>query len=242
MGLYGTSRHDATSAVCWVAMEQPDWMARVGMGIAGEIRRHRLSAGMSAQQLSDACAALGANIPRTVISNIENGRRTNVSVAEVLVFARALGVPPIALIFPAGYVAEVEYMPGRRTDVAQAIDWFAGEIGINEKTRLADLPRQEWALTVAREHRRLERRITSIYRSIWEEGTQLGFEATGPEIDSARQHAHTLELKLKALREDMVRRGLTPPKTHLKVDDLTAPNPESQAASGPWLYTDEPPF
>lgn len=208
-------------------MEQPDWMARVGTSIAREIRRHRLSAGMSAQQLSDACAALGANIPRTVISNIENGRRTNVSVAEVLVIARALGQPPGALVFPAGYVSEVEYLPEKKTDPLEAVDWWSGErpspdagVVLEERkgftrTTYPDGIDQhhQWAINIARKHRAVVNRITNHYRSAFE--SQV-LESTYGEPDNesavARAIAKQLEYHLYDLREEMVRRGLVLPE------------------------------
>ncbi|GAA4676587.1 hypothetical protein GCM10023347_33610 [Streptomyces chumphonensis] len=67
-------------------------------------------------------------IPRTVLSNIENGRRTNVSVAEVLMLAHALEVAPGALIYPAGYVEEVEVVPGVHAHPVHGIQWISGEI------------------------------------------------------------------------------------------------------------------
>ncbi|MFJ4829889.1 helix-turn-helix domain-containing protein [Streptomyces sp. NPDC088747] len=224
-------------------MEQEDWVTRIGTSIAREIRRHRLAAGMSAQQLSDACGKLGAPIPRTVISNIENGRRTNVSVAEVIVLARALRIPPIAFIFPAGYEAEVEYLPGRRIDTIRAINWFSGVTQIDERSTLDVMPRDEWALTISREHRSLEHRISRIYKDIFEDDISHENDFSGPEGDAARERANMLSLELKALREEMVRRGLKLPKTYLKVDDLPVPENSSKEGEGYWMYKGQfPPF
>ncbi|MEE4546747.1 helix-turn-helix transcriptional regulator [Streptomyces sp. V4-01] len=219
---YGTGRHGATLAVPWVDMEQPDWTARVGTTIAGEIRRYRLSSGMSAQQLSDVCAMLGAPIPRTVISNIENGRRTNVSVAEVITLAAALAVPPIVLIYPAGFTEKVEFMPDREIDPLRAIRWFSGEAAFDKKSAMDQTPRDEWALTLVRKHWYLENRISGIYRGLFED--EISHEPVGPEADVAREHALRLTGELKALRQEMVRRGLTPPKTYLQLDDIPLPS------------------
>jgi hypothetical protein len=183
---------------------------------------------MSAQQLSDACAKLGAQIPRTVISNIENGRRTNVSVAEVLVIARALEQPPGALVFPAGYVSEVEYLPGKKTDPLQAVDWWSGErlppdAGVT-------LPREgkaairtvypegldqhhRWAINIARKHRDIMNQITSHYRSAWESELQeKTYGVPDNESEVARAVAKQLEYYLYDLREEMARLGLVVPE------------------------------
>ncbi|MGW3437089.1 helix-turn-helix domain-containing protein [Streptomyces bacillaris] len=115
-------------------MEQSDWMTRVGTSVAGEVRRHRTAKGWSAQQLSDRCAELGLSIPRTVLSNIENGRRTNISVAELLVLAGALEVAPAALIYPVGYVEEVEVLPGVAAHPMHGVQWISGEVALPTRT------------------------------------------------------------------------------------------------------------
>lgn len=81
---------------------------------------------MSAQQLADECAALGHAIPRSVLANLESGRRETVSVPELLVIAQALNVAPILLLFPLGYEPDAEVRPGCWTRAWDAAEWFAG--------------------------------------------------------------------------------------------------------------------
>ncbi|QKW08023.1 helix-turn-helix transcriptional regulator [Streptomyces sp. NA04227] len=108
-------------------MEQQGWPERLAATIAHEVRRYRLNLRMSAQQLSDRCTELGMEIPRAVISNLENGRRTSVTVAELLVLAAALDVPPAVLAFPVGYTEQTEALPAAPTPPFEAVRWFAGE-------------------------------------------------------------------------------------------------------------------
>lgn len=82
---------------------------------------------MSAQQLSDACKNLGLPFSRSALANFESGRRPTISVAEVMVLGKALGVPPIELIFPVGQQDEVEVLPGQNLPPWVALQWFAGE-------------------------------------------------------------------------------------------------------------------
>ncbi|MGY5034335.1 helix-turn-helix domain-containing protein [Streptomyces sp. 900116325] len=189
-------------------MEQPDWSARVSRTIAQEVRRHRQAQGMSAQQLADACDRLGANLPRTVISNIENGRRGNVTVAEVSVLAEALQVAPTALVFPVGYADEVEHLPGRTVSPLEATDWWNGEPASSE-----------WALALLRKHRSLETQIRRLYKGIWEQAIsdyRWQGEPGGPEAGAAREVADELTQELHELRDEIARRGLTlPPLTGL---------------------------
>jgi transcriptional regulator with XRE-family HTH domain len=74
------------------------WSSRLTRSIATEIRRRRKARKWSAQRLSDECAALGLEITRTAISDLENGRRRFITVAELLIIAQALEIGPAALL------------------------------------------------------------------------------------------------------------------------------------------------
>jgi len=84
---------------------------------------------MSAQQLSDACARLGHPIARSVLANFESGRRPTVSVPELLVFAQALRVPAVQLVFPLGHEDGMDVLPGTTAATWTALKWFTGEAG-----------------------------------------------------------------------------------------------------------------
>lgn len=109
-----------------------DWSTRLALRVAAEVRRHRLARKMSAQQLSDRCAELGMPIQRSVLANLESRRRSTVTVAEVLVLARALDVPPGVLIFPVGFENRTEVLPGEMQQPLDGLDWFAGLRFIDE--------------------------------------------------------------------------------------------------------------
>ncbi|MFJ9020767.1 helix-turn-helix domain-containing protein [Streptomyces sp. NPDC102259] len=108
-------------------MTQQGWPERLAAQVAVELRRHRARRGYSAQQLADECAKLGMPIQRSVIANFENGRRANVSVAELLVFAAALRISPLELAFPVGYERLAEGLPGRSDETYNWAAWFSGE-------------------------------------------------------------------------------------------------------------------
>ncbi|MGY4917489.1 helix-turn-helix domain-containing protein [Streptomyces sp. 900116325] len=108
-------------------MTQQEWAHRVAAVVAGELRRYREMRGLSAQQLADACARKGMPIQRSVIANFENGRRTSIGVAELLMFAAVLEVPPVVLMFPVGYETSTEYMPNEFADPYMAAMWVSGE-------------------------------------------------------------------------------------------------------------------
>jgi transcriptional regulator with XRE-family HTH domain len=76
------------------------WSADHAWLIAQQVRWRRKARGWSAKDLSDKCLADGFDIPRSTIADLENGRRRSVSVAELLAFARVLGVSPMDLVYP----------------------------------------------------------------------------------------------------------------------------------------------
>jgi 8-oxo-dGTP diphosphatase len=95
--------------------------------MAGEIRRYREERGMSAQHLADRCAALGLDISRSTLADLENGRRVTMNVAELLVLASALDVPPLLLIVPLGRAEATEILPGDTVDTWRAAKWLIGD-------------------------------------------------------------------------------------------------------------------
>jgi transcriptional regulator with XRE-family HTH domain len=91
------------------------------------LKLHRRAKGLSAQQLADATLPLGFPIPRNTITNLENGRKESVSVQVITILARALGVPPIALLFDSESM-QCEVFPGQLGSGFQAREWFVGRI------------------------------------------------------------------------------------------------------------------
>ena len=189
-------------------MEQTGWASGVSRTIAAEVRRHRRARGMSGQELADRCAELGiTSLPRSVIANLENGRREVVTVAEVLVLAAALDVPPAVLAFPVGYAETVEYLPGQEVSPLEAVDRFGGA-GRHD----------DGALGLLRSHRDLEQRIRGHYRRIWDAAT-CG-EPDGVEAQAAREVAEELTEQLREVRAEIRARGLVlPPSAGLDVDE-----------------------
>jgi transcriptional regulator with XRE-family HTH domain len=106
--------------------ETDSWAARFTRGVAAEIQRRRKELGWSAQKLSDECAGLGMEFPRSTLADLETGRRVQLSVAELVVLARALSIPPLLLIFPVGTQDETELLPGITRPVFRSAQWFAG--------------------------------------------------------------------------------------------------------------------
>lgn len=81
----------------------------------------------SAQWLSDRTDELGHRVSRSTISDLETGRRARLEVAELLVLAAALDVPPLLLLYPEVPDGEVEVLPGMFVSSEEAIQWACGE-------------------------------------------------------------------------------------------------------------------
>jgi hypothetical protein len=101
-----------------------DLVRRVGLAIKAARR------GNSAAWLSDRTAQLGYRVSPTVIAKLDSGHRGSVlGVAELLVLAAALEVPPVALLFPDLPDGGVAFLPNRMIASDDAMRWFCGESG-----------------------------------------------------------------------------------------------------------------
>ncbi|MDO3240030.1 hypothetical protein P5W04_07870 [Mycobacteroides abscessus subsp. abscessus] len=81
----------------------------------------------SAQWLADSTATLGHPVSRAQIANYESGRKKSLDIPELVVIAAALGVPPVALLYPDLPDGEVEILPGENLESDSAVRWFSGE-------------------------------------------------------------------------------------------------------------------
>lgn len=110
--------------------QEQDWPKEIAAGIGKRVALYRERRKLSAQQTAGRCAELGMpSISRVVITKLENGRREAVSVAELLVLAAALDVPPIELLIPLEDAGKVEILPGARNGTWDAFKWFTGATG-----------------------------------------------------------------------------------------------------------------
>lgn len=212
-------------------MTQPDWPARVALVIAGEVRRYREKKGLSAQQLADACAALGLPIQRSVLANFENGRRNTISVAELIVLAKALDVPPALLVFPLGHQPALEVLPDQERPTWMGVKWFTGDEpfpradGISGMITLVGTPddNQAWAdgarpVVFHRDHDRLVRnwrwefeRIPIIREAVANAATDDVRVEYEQRLRQAQEQVAQLERELAQHRQNMRRHGVAPP-------------------------------
>lgn len=96
---------------------------------------------------------IGLPIPRPVLSNLENGRRESVSMAEVLVLAQALEIPPVLLVAPVGITETVEILPNGPRATWDAAKWITSE----DKYADGWIQRPYTAMVLWRRHEEAER-------------------------------------------------------------------------------------
>lgn len=101
-----------------------DWKSTTAARIGRAVKDRRDNLGLSAVRLAEQCAKLGHPIHRVTISKIEKGRGS-FEIADLLILAAALEVPPILLLYPDLPDGEVEVRPGRRERSSKAMSWFA---------------------------------------------------------------------------------------------------------------------
>ena len=99
------------------------WEDRFVDQVAGAMKRAR--GRRSARELSEETDRFGYHRSKQVIGKLDSTGR-DLRVAEFLVFAAALDVPPALLLFGGYPDGVVEYLPGRECTSKEAVDWFSG--------------------------------------------------------------------------------------------------------------------
>ncbi|MBK3560487.1 helix-turn-helix transcriptional regulator [Streptomyces sp. MBT56] len=189
----------------------PEWVDQVMATVAAEVRRRRKELGWSAQDLADRCAEIGHPIPRNVIANMESGRRSNLPLVDVMVLAEALNTPPICLLYPVGYIEDVQRLPLQdSTSTLDALRWFTGE--------QTDLGADDDMLRYFRAHHAAQERLRSARRD--EEYARYHAQ-TAPNADRkaealrsqarAAETADDAEDRLRRVRAFIEEEGVTPP-------------------------------
>jgi 8-oxo-dGTP pyrophosphatase MutT (NUDIX family) len=118
---------------CSAVEHTPDWPTEVAKQVGRRVAYFRQRTAdergrpLTAQGLANRCKGFGLELGRPTIAKLESGLRQSVSLAEVMVLARALNVAPVLLLFPLGQEDTAEVSPGKSLPTWDAIMWFAGE-------------------------------------------------------------------------------------------------------------------
>lgn len=180
------------------------------------MREARKAAGLTMGEVAQGCADRGlTEITEQSVKNLESGRKASMTIADFVVLADVLGVPPVTLLFPLGTSATVEVLPGQEVSTWDALAWFTGETPMDQP---APEGTARDVLDVFRNHGDLVSAATA--------STALAKErrrAASTTLDRARratlleraegyeEHAFEDCQELRAFRGRMRERGLVPP-------------------------------
>jgi transcriptional regulator with XRE-family HTH domain len=117
--------------------------------VARRVKELRGKRGLSAAALAKRMTELGVKWDRSIVANLEGGRRQTVSVAELLALALALNVAPVHLLVPIDGPDEPYWVtPGLtyRRDGVRA--WIRGVTSIDQdadwREFFAEVPKDEF--------------------------------------------------------------------------------------------------
>jgi transcriptional regulator with XRE-family HTH domain len=201
-------------------MTQAVWQEQLTRVIAGEIRRYRHERGVSAQKLANECKRLGFPIPRNVLANLEHGRRETVSVAQLLVLAAALRIPPVLLVVPVARQESLEMLPGMETPTWHAALWWRGDLvleDLGEGLVLVPGIAQRTAVDWVEAHQDLVERWSAADRIARDAahdmhtGSPSEQDLSRKVFDFERENLDHFTSDLVKMRAEMRDRGLTPP-------------------------------
>ncbi|RIT28917.1 XRE family transcriptional regulator [Mycobacteroides abscessus] len=104
------------------------WQMELAGRVGKALHDYRRYLNLSAQALASRTAELGYPLTRVAISKIEsNSRAGKLDVSELVVLAEAMGVPPVALLYPRLPDGDVEFLPGQHVASIVALLRFTGE-------------------------------------------------------------------------------------------------------------------
>ena len=107
--------------------EAKAWEEDLSGRVGEAVQRRRMALGLSAAELAEKTVKLGYPIHRVAISKIENNRRAGkLDVAELLVLARALAIPPVLLLFPDYPFGSTRLLPNVTEESFKAAEWVSG--------------------------------------------------------------------------------------------------------------------
>jgi transcriptional regulator with XRE-family HTH domain len=104
------------------------WQKDLALRVGASVQARRKDLKLTALALAERTAQLGYPISRVAIGKIETGHREGkFDLAELVVLAAALGIPPVMLIYPDLPHGSVEVLPGFERDATDTLEWFVGD-------------------------------------------------------------------------------------------------------------------
>ena len=182
-----------------------DWAEDLHRRTAAAIKAARGS--RPAQWLADETERLGYPISRAAIANYESGRKKGLDVAELIVLAEALRVPPLVLLFPQLPDGELEGLPGLSTTAWNAASWFSGEEDrVNSEDATPPATTKELKLIRAVRERRDRYQVTAQFLGLFADALQRATKEgrnpnIDPEVQSLLERINALKGELNRINE-----------------------------------------
>ncbi|CAB0663292.1 hypothetical protein FRC0191_01870 [Corynebacterium diphtheriae] len=130
-----------------------DWQMEQVRQIGERVQEIR--GGRTLQWIEQRTEELGFKVGRGALSRLENGKRESISVAEWLVLAAALEVPPALLLFPHYPDGLHEYLPNKADRAIMAVEWLRGGATLGKNQEIA--PVEAAIINVATEREKIFR-------------------------------------------------------------------------------------
>jgi len=175
--------------------------------VARRVKEVRQSRGWSAQALATACADHGMpQLTRSTIANIESGRRSSITVDEVMVLAYVLDIAPVHLLTPADDDEDVTVGVERfRADqVRRFIRGSEALSGMSRRLFFSQIPESEWWETQGQPPELVEAQQSLEHLLAMKQQVDLNLEAeelTGPPNPDDEYRQAWLEMSRRRKRE-----------------------------------------
>jgi transcriptional regulator with XRE-family HTH domain len=120
-------------------LDADDWEVKFTKSVVRNIARYRDERGITTAELAQACNEIygeEGKVKASTLNGMFAGKRKSIGVAELLVFAQALNVPPLALVFSTANSSH-QLIPSRDQEwqSVRAYDWFIGKMAIGKGNR-----------------------------------------------------------------------------------------------------------
>lgn len=173
----------------WNELPPTSWAERHTHRIAQEVTR--LRGKRSAQWLAVRTRDLGYEVSRSVISDLENGRRRHVTTAELTIIAAALDTSPVMLIYPGPYDGEViEALPDVEASKLVAAEWFSANAWFGVAQEPGDDPVTRWREAT------LELTLNRQLADLQHQRSQAQFESMATDLTPENLAWHNGRIKL----------------------------------------------
>jgi transcriptional regulator with XRE-family HTH domain len=180
------------------------WELDLAKRVGQAVQRRRNALKLTAQQLAERTAELGYPITRVAISKIEGNKRAGkFDVAELLVLAQALKIPPALLLFPDYPDGPVQGLPGNERKSVEGVWWVSGRRARtgDSGTHLVGLVEQRadtmWELS------KLDRLLLGEILSHPEDARARATEAVNRQIQLSERQLEILEVDIRRAKDEL---------------------------------------